>query len=250
MLNTKSVAIGTAPAAERRRERTPIAYRIAHLFGRPVLRTIFRFEITGRAHVPAAGPFIVVANHLNWLDAFALLVALPVSPRLHLVGWDGVLDAPKLSRLIKVAQAGFIPVARDRTKRSHQRRAVHRRLHTHLADGGVLALFPEGRVGHVEGALRRFQPGFAHLALTTGAAIVPVGISGTRNLWLRKTIRVSIGAPIETAGQDREGLMNTTREAMLALLPAYRDPGGLKLFERRLTELIPALTDWRRGRPS
>lgn len=245
MLNIKSIFISRAAAPARPWPRAPLAYRLAHVVGRLALRMLFHFEITGRDHVPEGGPYIVVANHLNWLDTFAILLALPVEPQLQLVGWDGVLDAPKLARLIRFARAGFVAVARDRTKRSHQRRELYRTLCALLRNGGVLVLFPEGSVGHVEGAVRKLQPGFANLACSTGAEVLPVGISGTRRLWLRKKIKVLIGRPISPGRFDRESLVRETHEALQALLPAYSDPGGRKLFQHRLTGLIPSLTDWR-----
>lgn len=247
MQSIKPRASARVVSSPRNAHRAPLAYRLAHLIGRPVLRTLFRFEVTGTHHVPVGEPYIVVANHLNWLDGFALLLALPVEPQLHLVGWDTAMVAPKLSRLIKISKAAFIPLARDRFERSRRRRDLHRRLSSHLRAGGVLALFPEGSVGHVEGRLGPFQAGFANLACATGAVVLPVAISGTRRLWLRKRIRVVVGEVIQPAGLSRSDLLSVTHGALAAILPGYVDPPGPRFFERRLTELIPVLTDWRSG---
>src|SRR5437660_830500 len=59
-----------------------LAYRLVRMVGVPVLRLCFRFDVQGRENVPRArsGNYIVIANHLNWLDEFALLCLFPVPP--------------------------------------------------------------------------------------------------------------------------------------------------------------------------
>ena len=43
----------------------------------PLLRSIFGLEVSGLEHVPAEGPFILAANHHNYLDGVVLGVAVP-----------------------------------------------------------------------------------------------------------------------------------------------------------------------------
>ena len=40
----------------------------------------FDVEVRGLPRVPASS-YILIANHLNWIDGFLLLVALPAKPR-------------------------------------------------------------------------------------------------------------------------------------------------------------------------
>src|SRR5262249_57533284 len=55
----------------------------------PVLRRFFAFRVTGLEHLPARGPYIVAANHANYLDGVVLAMALPrkisflVMPRVY-----------------------------------------------------------------------------------------------------------------------------------------------------------------------
>jgi 1-acyl-sn-glycerol-3-phosphate acyltransferase len=235
---------GVARAASRQAVGSPVAYRVGYLIVCTILRSLFRFQVEGRAELPTGGAYIAVANHLNWLDAFALLIALPRDPCVHFIGWDGVLRARKLAWLIRTSKAGFIPVPRDPSMRHERRRELRDALCQKLSEGCVLALFPEGSVGGVEGWLGMLTPGFAGLALATGAQVVPVALSGTRTLWLRKTIRVVIGLPVSPHGMDRDALVERTKAALIDLVPAYHEPGGLKLFSRQLTRLIPSLTNW------
>src|SRR5262245_8562975 len=48
---------------------------------RLLLGIVNRLEIRGRHHLPADGPFVLVANHESHLDAMVLASALPLSLR-------------------------------------------------------------------------------------------------------------------------------------------------------------------------
>jgi 1-acyl-sn-glycerol-3-phosphate acyltransferase len=102
----------------------------------------------------------------------------------------------------------------------------------------VLALFPEGDFGPREGELLPFKKGFAHFAVDGGVPVVPVGLAGMKDLWLGKRLTISIGAPIPTAGKTVDEVHRLGEEALIRLLPAYRDPSGPKLLRRWLTGLF------------
>ncbi len=63
--------------------RANVPYRILRLVAVPLLRLCFRFQVEGRENIPRSGNYIVIANHLNWLDEFAVLLLFPLEPRLH-----------------------------------------------------------------------------------------------------------------------------------------------------------------------
>src|SRR5229473_5769750 len=79
--------------------RANLPYRAVRLVALPLLRLFFKFQVGGRENIPRfpspfpgegqgeglkpATTYIVIANHLNWLDEFALLMLFPVEPRLH-----------------------------------------------------------------------------------------------------------------------------------------------------------------------
>jgi 1-acyl-sn-glycerol-3-phosphate acyltransferase len=129
---------------------------------------------------------------------------------------------------------GFIPVNRqarpDTVLFHHANQCLQR--------GGVVAMYPEGNYGAMEGELLGFKKGFAHFASENGVPVLPVALSGTKDLWLRKTVRLIVGEPIESDGQTVESLVALAETRMVALLPPYRDPGGVKLLRKRLTHLF------------
>jgi 1-acyl-sn-glycerol-3-phosphate acyltransferase len=211
-----------------------LPYRIVRLVGVPLLHLCFRFQVEGLQNVPRLGNYIVIANHLNWLDEFALLMLLPVEPRLHFLANPTILVTRKVQWFLVRSTGGFVPVVQER----HADIALFRHVDRCLEIGGAVAIFPEGNYGPTEGQLMPFKKGFAHFAIKAAVPVVPVALSGTKDLWFRKRISVVIGEPIQSAGHDPDSLSAAGFRRVKELMPAYRDQPGRKLLRRRLTNLF------------
>ena len=213
-----------------------IPYRLVRLFAVPLMRLMFRIDVHGAENIPKKrGPnYVVIANHLNWPDEFLLLLLFPIEPRLHFLADPTLLVTRKFQWFIVRHSGGYVPVVRSR----HGDHTLYEHVDRCLAIGGAVAIFPEGQYGPAEGELVPFHKGFAHFAIKAGVPVVPVGLSGTKDVWLRKTLRVFVGPPIPTAGQDPEGLTALAYERMRELVPQYTDPGGRKPLRRFLTHLF------------
>jgi 1-acyl-sn-glycerol-3-phosphate acyltransferase len=83
-----------------------------------------------------------------------------------------------------------------------------------------------------------FKKGFAHFAVDNNVPVLPVALSGTKDLWLRKTVRMIIGDPIESSGLSVDSLVGLAEQRLRELLPPYQDPGGIKLLHAGLTKLF------------
>jgi 1-acyl-sn-glycerol-3-phosphate acyltransferase len=127
-----------------------------------------------------------------------------------------------------------VPVVRER----HGDTTLYHHVDRCLEVGGAVAIFPEGNYGPKEGEMMPFKKGFAHFAIKARVPVVPVALSGTKDLWFRKPIRVIIGAPISTAGQDPTTLTQLAFETIGKLLPPYTEPKGRQFLRRRLTHLF------------
>jgi 1-acyl-sn-glycerol-3-phosphate acyltransferase len=211
-----------------------VPYRILRLIAVPLLRLCFRFQVEGRESIPRTGNYIVIANHLNWLDEFAILMLFPIEPRLHFLANPTILVTRKFQWWLIRTTGGYVPVVRER----HGDPALFEHVDRCLAVGGAVAIFPEADYGPTEGELMPFKKGFAHFAIKAGVPVVPVALSGTKDLWFRKRIRVIIGNPISPAGHDPASLTAAGFEAVKSLLPPYSEPDGRKLLRRRLTNLF------------
>lgn len=229
-------AAGPLPAADLLpvSARANPAYRLVRIFAIPILRGLFGFDVTGRENIPRQGNYIVIANHLNWLDEFTLLWLLPAEPRLHFLADPTILVTRKVQWWMVRTTGGYVPVVRER----HGDQTLFKHVDRCLEIGGAIAIFPEANYGPKEGELLPFRKGFAHFAIKAGVPVVPVALSGTKDLWLRKRIKVVVGTPLRPEGKTPEGLTDEAFAEMKAILPAYSEPPGRKLFRNKLTHLF------------
>jgi 1-acyl-sn-glycerol-3-phosphate acyltransferase len=238
--NAEAVAAGQASAEVPPVDLLPVgrratlAYRIVRLVTVPALRLAFRFSIHGRERIPRTGTYIVIANHLGWLDALTLAMVFPIEPRIHFLADPTGMMRRRLEWALIRATGGIVPVDRA----VHRDQKLFEQVNRCLELGGAVALFPEGDFGPREGELLPFKSGFAHFAVNAGAPVVPVALSGPKDVWLGKRIRVLIGEPIPVAGRTVEEVQRLGEAAVAALLPEYREPSGPKLLRRWLTGLF------------
>lgn len=214
--------------------RANLPYRIVRLIAVPLVRLCFRLQVEGPENIVRPGNYIVIANHLNWLDEFALLLLFPVEPRLHFLADPTLLVTRRFQWWLIRTTGGYVPVVRDR----HGDGALFHHVDHCLEVGGAVAIFPEADYGPKEGELMPFKKGFAHFAIKAGVPVVPVALSGTKDLWFRKRVRVIIGKPLAPAGQTPETLTEAAFQTIKKLLPEYTEPAGRKPLRRFLTHLF------------
>lgn len=164
---------------------------------RPAMRWIFGVEVEGLEHVPTEGPAILSSNHRSFFDS-PLVMAMAPRPVVFL-GKAEYMDR-RATRLLFPA-VGMVPIKRDAKKASMAALETAAGL---LRDGQLVGIYPEGTRSR-DGALHRGHSGVAHLAVTTGAPIVPVGIVGTHRVQpigtsvprpFRGPVRLRFGEPI------------------------------------------------------
>jgi 1-acyl-sn-glycerol-3-phosphate acyltransferase len=136
----------------------------------PLLRLAFDWHVTGPENVPRGRPYVIVANHLNWIDPWALLIHLPAEPRIHFLANPANLVRHRLDWWAVRQVGGYIPV--DLSRRAGPE--LFRHVNRCLERGGVVALFPEAAYGPREGELQPMKRGFAHFASDNR---VPVAVS-------------------------------------------------------------------------
>ena len=205
------LSVRRPPAALRRRRRSIGGARlVACALAAPVRRGLVRLRLEGTENLPLDGPAIIAANHLSFLDSVLLLYSLP--RHVYALGKAEYTDR-RITRWL-FCGAGMIPVRRQSP--GGLAKALDQARHV-LDAGAVLAVFPEGTRSR-DGHLHRGHCGAAHLALQTGAPLIPVGIIGTDHIlplgtrvvrpFRRATLRV--GAPIWPAAG---GFTESTNQA-------------------------------------
>ncbi len=196
-----------------------LVHRIARLWGRSILLVSgVRVAVRGREHLDPGTPCIFMANHQSNYDIPVLLGHLPVQFRW--LAKAELFRIPLFGRAMR--GAGYIPI--DRRNRAAAFQSLGEAA-AKIRAGASIVIFPEG-TRSPDGELKSFKKGGFALALQAGAPVVPVAISGTRevmakgSLWIRPgRVTVTIGKPIPVAGgafPNKEALMEAVRRAILA----------------------------------
>ena len=137
-------------------------------------RCIYRFKVQGETHIPVAGAAILVCNHVSFIDAVVLMAA---SPRpIRFIMDHRIFAVPVLGWLFKLAKA--IPIAPQKEDPVAYERAFTQ-ARAVLADGELLAIFPEGGITR-DGSLGEFKGGVMKVLQTHPVPVVPLAL---QNLW-------------------------------------------------------------------
>jgi 1-acyl-sn-glycerol-3-phosphate acyltransferase len=185
-----------------------------------VLAGLFRME--GAERMPRQGGVLVCSNHVSNLDPPLLPAFLPRSDSWSMAKSEW-FASPSLTRLIFTLYHAF-PVVRHSADRKALRRASKI-----LRDGHVLILYPEGT--RVEsGGLRPAEPGAGFLARSTGAAVQPVALVGTRECfpkgarWPRRVpVSIRFGVPFRLSDRRPDGSRIHNQEATDAIMLAIAE---------------------------
>nr|WP_179617122.1 lysophospholipid acyltransferase family protein [Nocardioides marinisabuli] len=180
-------------------------YRALHAVVPPAARALWRPRVEGLEHVPATGGVLLASNHLSFIDSVVIPVVVP--RKVVFLAKSDYFTGPGLRGAAQRAWfegLGMLPVDRD------DPRAAIASLDTALevlGRGEAFGLYPEGSRSR-DGRLYRGRTGVAHLALTAGVPVVPVGLVGTERLQpvgtsLPRPVRVTVrfGAPVQAAGR-------------------------------------------------
>ncbi len=179
------------------------ADRFLRAFVRFLLKVFFReVEVVGAERIPRDRPLVLVANHVNGLiDPLLLEGPLPVVPRF--LAKSTLWKIPPVRPFLELAQA--IPVYRRQDEGSDlsKNAETFARAHEILAQGGAIALFPEGK-SHSEPSLQPLKTGAARIVLEAeqkhpglGTRIVPIGLLFDSKHAFRSRALVHVGEAID-----------------------------------------------------
>jgi 1-acyl-sn-glycerol-3-phosphate acyltransferase len=183
-----------------------------------------RLRVEGAERLAGLGPAVLAANHSSYVDAVALMAALPADFRF--VAKRELGRVPVVGAAIR--RVGHLTVDRTELGRSV---ADAERVTRALAAGVSLLVFPEGTFRRSPGLLP-FRLGAFKAAVEAGRPVVPVAIRGTREVlpadtWLLRPgpITVTIGLPVRPAGRDWREMVRL-RDRVRAEIARHAGPGG------------------------
>ena len=229
--------LGHRPSA-----RAPLLYRLLLGFGRFVLMRVcaVRLEVEGRENLPRGGFMAAAALHRGWVDPLAVILALPVEPRVWFLGSAATAFSRRWMEWLLRRTGGILPVWRggaDVAVHVDAARAV-------VQEGGVLCLFIEGAiVGPPDRVWPGVRSGAGLLALRTNVPIVPIALIGGDELHRGRRIALRI-LPPTTVAELLDGAPASapdTRDELRAARTIVRALAAR--IDAALVELAPLVTD-------
>ena len=173
--------------------------------GKILVRCVYRVRAHRLENLPPGG-FLLLPNHLSWVDALVLQIACPRPIRF--VVFEEFYRMPLLHPLFRAV--GAIPIAPKRAKEAVRLAAEL------IGKGEVVCLFPEGELSRT-GILLRLKRGYELIARSAQCPVVPVWLD---QLWgsifsfeggkyffkwpkrLPYPVTVAFGAPISHEAAD------------------------------------------------
>jgi len=142
--------------------------RVLYFFGRLLVHCFYRVNAIGLENLPSGG-FLLVPNHISWVDALVLQLACP-RPIRYVIDQE-YYHKPILHPVLRAL--GCIPI---NIRHSH---AAVRAAAEEIADGEIVCVFPEGQLER-RGTLLRLHRGYELIARHANAQVVPVWLD---QLW-------------------------------------------------------------------
>ena len=187
--------------------------KLAHLCGRLFfLLTFTPFQVTGKEFLVHDRACIIIANHASYLDGIIVTAALDTP--IHFIVKGELARIMPLRMLLQRFGVEFV----DRFN-GHKGASDVRRI-THKAQGGQTSVFfPEGTFTTFPG-LQPFRMGAFVTAARASIPVIPVAISGAREMvrgsdWFpqRGQISVTIRPPITPSGEGWQVALNLRNAA-------------------------------------
>ena len=144
------------------------AERALRFVGLGIARLIYRVTATGVEGLPPGG-FLLLPNHITWVDAIILLLACPRPVRF--IVDEGFYRNRVLHPVLRAV--GCIPITSRKAKDAMREAAAK------IRAGEIVCLFPEGELSR-SGSLLRLRRGYEIIARQAEAPVVPVWLD---RLW-------------------------------------------------------------------
>jgi 1-acyl-sn-glycerol-3-phosphate acyltransferase len=194
-----------------------------------------KINMTGIENIPATGGALLAINHLSFVDYL-------------MAGYPGV-QRGRLSRFIAKKEIFDHPIGGPVMRSFHHipldranGRAGLEKAARYLADGELVAIFPEGTISRSL-EIQPLKTGAARIAADAGVPLIPVVLWGTqrfltkgkpRDFKRHKTVGIEVGEPLypkpaedlNAFTADLQKTMETMLDRLIKAHPAAEQPPG------------------------
>jgi len=192
-----------------------------------IARFLWRARVAGVLPIPPDRGAVVVCNHRSSLDPSLIEIATN-----RVVHWMVAKEYFKhwaMGRFLRLAEA--IPVGRAGQDIQATKTAIR-----YAQNGGIIGIFPEGRVNATDRLLLPGRPGAAMVALKARVPVVPCYVEGSPYdgtplgcLLMPARVQVRFGQPIDLSEfygreDEREVLQQVTKQILSAIAALAGQP--------------------------
>ena len=196
-------------------------------------RVLWRAKVEGSIDLPAGQGAILVSNHRAGIDP--LLIQLATKRVVHWLVAREYVEHRMMAWAFRILQS--IPVNRGGIDTAATKQAIRV-----VKGGGLVGMFPEGRINSTEEVLLPGRPGAALVALKAQVPVIPCYVhdapyNGTAlgSFLMRGQAKVKIGKPIDVSQfydsyDDREVQQELTKRFMTEIARL----AGVEKYEPKL----------------
>lgn len=185
--------------------RKKVIRKITKGFLAGIYHIVYRVKIVGLENLPKNGGYIICGNHINTLDAAAIV--LLSKNKIRFIGKHDLFRFGILRWLAHLFD--IIPI-----KRNSQDMEAMKRCLKALKNNEILGIFPEGTRKGLDKHVK-LKSGATFMAMRAGVPIVPVGIQGTFKPFTKVVLNYGKPMTFENYNiQNKEDLENATKAVM------------------------------------
>lgn len=221
-----SVVFSVFPGADNK------IHKVARLWAKILLLLCHtKVKVIGEENLLPWQPQILMANHQSDFDILISLAFIPVQFRW--IAKKELFAIPVFGAAMR--SAGYIEI-----DRSNHEKAIHSIDEAALSirSGRSIMTFPEGTRSK-DGEIKTFKQGPFHLAVKSGAPIIPVSIIGSGSIMPKRSLRIKpgqikmvIGKPIEVIHfnmERRQELIAKVRNEIIKNYNEWQDSDKLDI---------------------
>ena len=187
-------------------------------------KTIYTLKYDGRKKIPKVGPFLLVCNHVSFIDWFIITAACQRPVRF--VMDHNIFKTPFISWIFKATKS--IPIAPHKEDPECKERAFEE-IKKALSEGDAVCIFPEGQITY-DGKMVDFKNGVQRIIDENHVPVIPMALNG---LWGSYFSRFN-GKAMSSVPKPRR---RKIKVQIGDLIPA-KSPPTTKILESKVKELL------------
>lgn len=216
-----------------RRSPYTLAEAMLLLFAMFFARVMWRGQVPERLPLEPNQGAVIVSNHRSSIDPF--FVQMAAHRRVHWMVAREYCEHPLMGIFLRACQV--IPVGRGGVDTAAMKAAIRK-----VKSGGLVGMFPEGRINVSDKFMLPCRPGAVLVALKARASIVPCYIEGSpyggsaiSPFFMRARTKVLFGSPIDLSNYfDQDNSSEIVAKILYQCVRAIAELAGHPDFEPEL----------------